>query len=202
VRFNAEHRFPGRPAAVAAVLGDPGFYQELELPDLRLLEVRLIQAPDIAASSRPGGAPGGPLQDRELVLRYEFTGSLDAVALRLLGGERPTWSQEVHLSGASGGRLTFAAEANPRFLHGHADFVLEPVGPDPDDVEQRDGRPDGPPTGVATLRRLEGELTVALPVVGGMAERRIVPGVLTRLDLEATAAGRLLARRGGTCQAI
>jgi hypothetical protein len=193
VRFHTEHVLPGTPAAVVAVLGDPGFYRQLELPDLRLLEVRPVSVSGIGDPSRSDGAPVALLEDRGLVLRYEFTGDLDVVALRLLGGERPTWLQEVHLRGASGGWLRFAAEANPRLLHGSADFFLEPR-----EHDRQDG-PDGDATDVASLRRLEGELTVALPVVGGMAERRIVAGVLTRLDVEADAVARLLVRgqRGG-----
>ena len=193
VRFLAEHVLPGTPAAVAAVLGDPGFYQQLELPDLRLLEVRPISVSGIGDPSRADGAPRALFEDSGLVLRYEFTGDLDVVALRLLGGERPTWLQEVHLRGASGGWLRFVAEANPRLLHGRAEFFLESH-----EHDRRDG-PDGDATGVATLRRLEGELTVALPVLGGLAERRIVAGVLRRLDVEADAAARLLVRglRGG-----
>jgi hypothetical protein len=34
---------------------------------------------------------------------------------------------------------------------------------------------------------LDGELVVAIPGVGRMAERRIVPGLLRRLDIEADA---------------
>lgn len=43
-----------------------------------------------------------------------------------------------------------------------------------------------------TLRRLDGELTVAVPGIGRMAEARIVPGLLRRLDLEAAAVARRL----------
>ncbi len=207
VRFSAEHRFPGAPAAVAAVLGDPDFYRELELPDLRLLEVRPARSPRSEVGSRVGAASSGPPQDLALVLRYEFTGSLDGVALRLLGGERLTWSQEVHLRGGSGGRLEFAAEAAPRVLYGHADFVLEPepqAGPrpegetvtepvaDPEDRVDRANGSDRVAAGTSTIRRLDGELVVALPVVGATAERRIVPGVLQRLGVEAVAVRRRL----------
>ena len=45
------------------------------------------------------------------------------------------------------------------------------------------------PSGEGTVRRLHGELVVAIPGVGRMAERRIVPGLLRRLDIEAEAAG-------------
>lgn len=107
-------------------------------------------------------------------LRYEFTGNLDPVARRLLGGTRPTWRQEVRIRGDAEGRLSFAADANPRLLHGSATFSLEEVGG-------------------GTLRRLSGELVVAVPAVGRMAERKIVPGVLIRLEVEAEALRRYLA---------
>jgi hypothetical protein len=188
VRFTTEHRFPGPPGAIAAVLADPDFYRELELPDLRLLEVRAIPEADAAGAPRAGGPPGRSTRDHRLALRYEFTGSLDALALRLLGGERLTWSQEVHLFGDSGGWLMFAAESNPRVLHGRAEFTLEP------EEAVRVGRSERYAARLSTLRRLHGELTVALPIVGGMAERRIVAGLLTRLDLEADAACHRLAR--------
>jgi hypothetical protein len=119
-----------------------------------------------------------------VLLRYEFTGSLDPVAVRLLGGAQLTWSQEVHLRDGEGGWLAFASESSPRLLHGRADFVLQPE-------RARTGS-----DGQATLRRLDGELTVAIPVVGRMAERRIVSGVLARLDVEAGALGRWLEAHG------
>jgi Protein of unknown function (DUF2505) len=53
-------------------------------------------------------------------------------------------------------------------LHGSADFVLISAGG-------------------GTVRRLDGELVVAVPVIGRMAERRIVPGLLRRLDRDAQA---------------
>jgi hypothetical protein len=179
VRFAAEHRFPGTPEEVCSVLADPDFHRGLELPDLRLLDVHPANQParDAAPTGDPGaGDPGSDpagSDSREvgLVLRYEYTGHLDPVALRLLGGTRLTWSQELRLHRGSSGWLVFSAEANPALLHGRADFTLE-----------RDGE--------GTVRRLEGELVVAVPVVGGMAERRIVPGVLQRLDVEADAVRR------------
>ena len=64
--------------------------------------------------------------------------------------------------------LRFEAERDPKRLHGGARFVLTTVA-------------DG------TVRRLDGELVVAVPGVGRMAERRIVPGLLRRLDIEAQA---------------
>jgi Protein of unknown function (DUF2505) len=186
VRFTAEHRFPGPPAAVAAVLADPGFYRELELPDLRLIEVRGVSTGAPGAGPRTARAPATPSRERGLFLRYEFTGNLDSMALRLLGGDRLTWTQEVVLVGESSGWITFAAEADPRRLHGRADFVLERDDAQKADAAGAEGSTE------STLRRLEGELVVAVPVVGSMAERRVVPGVLTRLDVEARGVSRRL----------
>ena len=163
MRFSVEHGFPGPPGRVAAILGDPDFYRDLELPDLRLLDVRDL--PPVASRTLQRPAPDA---QHGLLLRYEFTGTLDPVALRLLGGARLTWTQEVHVRGETGGWIRFSAEANPRLLHGRADYALGPG---------EEG----------TVRRLHGELVVAVPVVGGMAERRILTGVLHRLEVEAGA---------------
>ncbi|MGH9228519.1 MAG: DUF2505 domain-containing protein [Acidimicrobiales bacterium] len=153
MHFVAEHRFAAPVEAVIAGLTDPAFHRELQLPDLRLLDVddRTNQTETV------------------LRLRYDFVGHLDPFARRLLGGRRLTWLQQLRLDRASrAGQLTFEAEADPRRLHGRADIALVPD--------------DG-----GTRRTLDGELVVAVPVVGGSAERRIVPGLLRRLDIEAKA---------------
>jgi hypothetical protein len=177
VRFVAEHHFGAPPEAVAAVLADPQFYRTLELPDLSLLEV--------------DGSHGGSPDDASVRLRYEFSGDLDAIAKRLLGGARLVWTQEVRLDGSTGGSISFSADANPRLLHGEAAFTLEPAdgGGDGDDGHGPGERSD---SGQGTIRRVTGELTVAIPGIGGMAERRIVPGIVRRLDVEAEAVRRSL----------
>jgi hypothetical protein len=154
VRFQAEHRFGAPEAAVATLLADPAFYLGLALPDLgqpEILEKR---------------------QDRtEMVirLRYEYEGSLDPIALRLLGASQLRWIQEVRVDlPATSGSLRFEAEKDPRRLHGAANFVLTAAAG-------------------GSVRRLDGDLVVAVPGIGRMAERRIVPGVLHRLDVEAQA---------------
>jgi hypothetical protein len=155
VRFLAEHRYVAPIDAVTAVLVDPAFHRQLELPDLELLEV---------VDSHTDG------NQSVLRLRYDFVGHLDPMARRLLGpGRRLTWVQDLRLDRASGaGRLSFEADADPRRLHGAADVVLAPD--------------DG-----GTVRRLDGDLVVAVPLIGTTAERRIVPGLLRRLDIEAAA---------------
>ena len=171
MRFSAEHRFDQLPAAVAEVLVDRAFYEALDLPDLSL---------DAIVAAGPGEHPG----ERLLVLRYEYTGNLDPMARRLLGGNRLTWTQEVRVRPAgsgprapSEGSLVFRSEASPGMLHGDARFNL---------VAEGNG----------TVRRLEGQVVVGVPVVGRLAEQRIVPGVLARLDVEADAARRRLGTAG------
>jgi hypothetical protein len=154
VRFHVEHRFDGSEEAVAAILSDPSFYLELDLPDL----------------SRPEMLEHGTDGDEAVIrLRYEFVGSLDPIAQRLIGSGRLAWIQEVRVDQSRGsGTLGFEAEKNRRQLHGAADFVLKADG-------------------TGTVRTIDGELVVAVPGIGGMAERRIVPGLVRRLDIEAEA---------------
>jgi hypothetical protein len=154
VRFHAEHRFHGSEQAVIALLSDPAFYLELVLPDLS--QPSVLEQHDDA-------------DQVVLRLRYEFEGSLDPIADRLIGSSRLAWIQEVRVNRSeSSGALRFEAEKDPRRLHGAADFVLTADG-------------------VGSARSIDGELIVAVPGIGRMAERRIVPGLLRRLDIEAQA---------------
>lgn len=113
MRFEAEHRFPAPVPAVADLLVDPAFHRELELPDLRLLDV-------VDHHDDGDGAV--------LSLRYEYVGHLDPVVKRLIGDRRLTWLQTLVVDRASGsGQLTFAVEANPDRLHGRAEFTMRPA---------------------------------------------------------------------------
>lgn len=117
-------------------------------------------------------------EEAALRLRYEFAGHLDPIAIRVIGSLRLTWTQEVRIAlGDGSGTLHFEADADPRRLHGRADLALAGAGG-------------------GTVRRLDGELVVAVPAVGRMAERRILAGVLRRLDEEAAAVERRLAGPG------
>jgi hypothetical protein len=160
MRFHAEHRFAAPVEAVVALLVDPDFHQQLELPDVSLRDV--------------DGSTDG--ERSHLTLRYQFVGSLDPIAQRLLAGRDLTWRQDLDVDCATGaGRLTFQAEADPRRLHGTADFTIAPA--------------DG-----GSVRVLDGQLVVAFPLVGGRAERHILPGLVRRLDLEAQALDEHLRR--------
>ena len=171
MRFRAEHRFGGPVDAVVALLTDPDFHRELQLPD--------VSPPEVMAADVDG-------DDAHLQLRYEFVGSLDSIVTRLLGGRKLTWLQDLDLDRTTGkGRLRFAAEADPKRVHGKADFTIEPV-----DGNGGDGGNGG--SGTTSVRRLSGELKVDVFPVGGMAERRIVPGLQRRLDIEAAELDRRL----------
>jgi Protein of unknown function (DUF2505) len=165
VRFHTEHHFAGPAEAVVAVLVDPEFHRQLQLPDL--------SRPEIVEASTDG-------DEAVLRLRYEYQGQLDPIARRLLGDRKLTWLQDLHVDRERRtGRLTFAAEAAPDRLNGAADFTVEALAAEAD----------------RSVRHLDGDLRVAVRPIGGMAERRIVPGLLRRLDIEAQAVDERL--RGG-----
>lgn len=127
---------------------------------LKLPDVGL---PEVVSSSTEGAAS-------VLKLRYEYTGQLDPIARRLLGNRKLTWLQELRLDRADGtGSLSFHAEADPGKLHGKARCALIAA------------------PGGGSVRRLDGDLKVAVPLVGGTAERRIIEGLKRRLDVEARA---------------
>lgn len=159
MQFQTEHQFSGTVEEVSALLEDPSFYLSLELPDL--------SQPELLDRSTESADPGSEVS--RLRLRYEFVGSLDPMARRLLGPSRLAWIQEVRVERPGGaGGLNFEAEKDPRRLHGSATFVLEA-------------------NSTGCVRSLDGELVVAVPGIGRMAERHIVPGLLRRLDIEAEA---------------
>jgi hypothetical protein len=111
-----------------------------------------------------------------LRLRYEYVGQLDGVARRLLGNRQLALIQAVRLDPRTGnGRLTLEAEADSDRVHGAAAITLTTDGPR------------------GSVRRLDGDFTVKVPLMGGSVERRLLPGILSRLDVEAAA---LVARLG------
>jgi len=155
VHFDTEHEFRGSCAAVAAVLCDPDFQTQLELPDLSRATV--VDQGDDGTT-------------RRLTLRYEYQGQLDPIARKVIAGRQLTWIQELRLDTTTfAGTLTFSAEAAPDRLNGQADLALVANGD------------------AACRRRISGDLHVRIPLVGGTAEKRIVPGLIIRLDVEAAA---------------
>jgi hypothetical protein len=141
---------------------DPEFQGHLELPDLSL---PAVVAHDVEGTSCV------------LRLRYEYTGQLDSLAQRVIGGRRLTWVQELQLDTATGtGTLSFSADEDAGRVGGTASVTVTAAGDD------------------GAHRRIVGDFHIRVPVVGGTAERKIVPGLVRRLDVEAAAlAARLTA---------
>ena len=82
MRLHVEHHFTGSRQAVASLLADPAFYLGLDLPDLR--------PPEVLEQGQDG-------DDTTLRLRYEFVGSLDPIARRVVGSGHLAWIQEVRV---------------------------------------------------------------------------------------------------------
>jgi hypothetical protein len=107
-----------------------------------------------------------------LELRYEFVGHIDPIAQKLVGGRKLTWLQTLEVDTGTGtGTLSFAAEADPGRLFGSGTFALTATNP------------------AGTHRHIAAQLHVKVPLLGGRAERSIVPGIMRRLDVEAAAVG-------------
>jgi hypothetical protein len=142
-------------------------------PDFQTqLELPDLSLPEVVESTTSGTTSS-------LRLRYEFTGKVDPIVNKLMRNKKLTWVQEFRLDRATGrGQLTFAAELDPKRLFGSADMTLEAV----DDDE--------------THRHIRGELHVKVPVIGGSAEKKIVPGLVRRLDVEAAEVAATLKARG------
>jgi hypothetical protein len=101
--------------------------------------------------------------------RYRFIGSLDPLARRILGGDRISWVQEVRVDPSKrAGTLTVRSDVQADRLKCHADYRLES-------------------TGSGTRRDLRGSLSIKVPLIGGRAEGHILPGLLSRINLEAAA---------------
>jgi hypothetical protein len=137
------------------------------------LDLPDLGRPEVIESSVDGTA-------RLLRLRYEYVGQLDGIARRIVGDRKLTWIQELRLDTATyRGTLSFSAESDPDRLGGSADVVLTTNDDDS-----------------SSCRHISGDLFVRVPLVGGTAERRIVPGLVRRLDVEAAALATELTDRG------
>ena len=133
------------------------------------LELPDLGLPEVLEQPEPPDAA-----ELALRLRYHYTGSLDPIARTLLGGRELFWLQEVRIDPAAHrGEMRFASEEQPDRLHGSAQLSFEALGN-------------------ATVRRLDGEVIVGIPLVGGAAERRVIDGLLRRLEIESDAIARHL----------
>jgi hypothetical protein len=136
------------------------------------LDLPDLSRPEVVTSSIEGTT-------RLLLLRYEYIGQVDPIARRIVGNRKLTWMQELRLDTESfTGTLSFSAEQDEKRLNGTAAVAITDTG-----------------DGAHSRRRISGDLHVRVPLVGGTAERRIVPGLVRRLDVEAVALAEALSAR-------
>jgi hypothetical protein len=134
------------------------------------LDLPDMSRPEIVESTADGST-------HLLRLRYEYIGQLDPIARRVVGGRKLTWIQELRFDTSTyAGTLSFEAEADARRLNGSAEITV---------AEFDDG--------TRCTRRIAGDFHVRVPLIGGQAERSIVPGLVRRLDVEAAAVSEKLA---------
>jgi len=130
-----------------------------------------LAVPEVVESSMTGA-------EHLLRLRYEYTGQLDPIAKRVIGSKKLTWLQDVKLDSSTGqGTITFSAEADPGRLNGSADIRLDATGDDSARIS------------------IAGDLHVKVPLVGGRAEKAIVPGLVRRFEVMTDALADELKKR-------
>ena len=131
--------------------------------------------PDLARPGVVAHEVDGP--SHRLTLRYEYVGQLDPIAQKVVGKRNISWVQDLRMDVATGvGALAFSADGVGDRADGAATVTI---------VATVDG---------SCRRRISGEFRVRIPLLGGKAERAIVPGLLRRLDLEADAVAAELGR--------
>ena len=134
------------------------------------LDLPDLGRPEVVAAEADG-------DQRSLKLRYEYIGQLDAIAQKVVGGRKLTWLQELDIDVERGaGTLSFFAEGDADRVNGCATVTITA-------------------TGEATChRKLAGDFRIRIPVIGGTAERKIVPGIVRRFGVEADAVAAELER--------
>jgi uncharacterized protein DUF2505 len=152
VRFHLEHRFAAPLGAVEAAMVDPEFLEGTRLPDVGPPEVLGREEGDDTVTLR---------------VRYEYTGSLDALARRVLRSGDVAWVQETTLD-----RRTHRTMFN----------VVPKVHPDRFRCR---GTMQLHAEGDETRRLIEGELRIKVPLFASRAEGLILPGLRSRMNKEA-----------------
>jgi hypothetical protein len=152
VRFDLEHRFSAPLAAVEAAMIDPTYLAAVRLPDVAPPNVLGVDGDGSVVTTR---------------VAYEYTGSLDPIAQRVLRGSQIGWVQEVTLDrDAHRARFTVVPKVHADRLRCSGTYALR---------EQGEG----------ALRVISGELRINVPLIASRAEKMIVPGLVRRMKLEA-----------------
>ena len=135
------------------------------------LDLPDLSRPDVVTHTVDGSR-------RVLALRYAYTGQLDGIAQKIVGNRALTWVQELRFDTATGtGTISYSVDGDAGRLQGEGQVEITALGP---------GR---------SRRHIAGDLQVRIPIVGGRAEKAIVPGLVRRIGVEADALAAELARR-------
>jgi hypothetical protein len=152
VRFDLEHRFSAPLAAVEDAMIDPTYLAALRLPDVAPPTVLAVDGNDALVTTR---------------VAYQYTGSLDPIAQRVLRGSEIGWVQEVTLDrNAHRARFTVVPKVHADRLRCSGTYALSEHG-------------------AGATRVISGELRINVPLVASRAEKMIVPGLVRRMKLEA-----------------
>ena len=153
MRFDLDHRFDAPLAAVEDAMVDPTYLAALRLPDVAPPTVLGVDGDGSTITTR---------------VAYQYTGSLDPIAQRVLRGSDIGWVQEVTLDRSTHlARFTVVPKVHADRLRCSGTYVLR---------EQDD----------TTTRVISGELRINVPLVASRAEKMIGPGLIRRMKLEAT----------------
>lgn len=166
MRFTVDQTLPGTVRDVLDTFTDPAFLASLA-------DLPKVGEPELLDQRRDG----------DLVaqrVRYRFQGDLSATVRRVIDPDRLTWVVERDYDLAAG-------SASFRIVPDHYEGRLRCHGRElyaPDDAGRR------------AHRRIEGDLSVRWPIVGGAIERAIISGLREHLDEEAAIAARWISAGG------
>ncbi|MGY6500893.1 MAG: DUF2505 family protein [Acidimicrobiales bacterium] len=120
---------------------------------------------------------GSDDDERWVAARFRYDGSLDPIAARVLGSSSPSWVQTYRMAiDGAAGSLVIEPDHHGSLLTCSARVSAEPT------------------TDGGTDRRLDGTLSVRVPLLGGRAEKALGPAILSRIDVEAELLTAWLAR--------
>jgi hypothetical protein len=154
MQFRVDQRFDATPDAVLAMFCDPAFYASLTGMDK-------IGAPDVLTLTRDDAAGRAHLR-----LRYAFVGDLPRAALTVLDPAKLTWVEDTDVDLAARAATTTLKPDN------YADRLTASA------------RWAITASGDAAARRIDGDLQVRMPFVGGQVEKAIASGLREHLLAE------------------
>lgn len=163
MRFRVDQRFDAPPAAVIAVYTDVAFYETLT-------GLSRVGPPEVLSCEQDG--------DRvRLRIRYIFTADLPSAALAVIDPQKLTWVEDTTYDLATNSSTTkLRPDHYADRLTASARAAVEAVADDPP----------------RSARRVDGDLSVRMPFVGGQVEKAIVSGLREHLADEAAVAARWL----------